>query len=59
MPTHSHEIEPATKKEEKDMMHAVQGDIAVTAARDLDTHAVDYYNDEVEPTDEEYATLRK
>lgn len=51
LPAHDHEIEPATKKDEKEMMYPV------TVAPDLGNGME--LDDEIEPTEEEYLTLRK
>jgi hypothetical protein len=41
-------------------MYALHGhEVDVSAARELHSQGVDYYNDEIEPTEEEYAALRK
>lgn len=56
----NHGIEPVTKKEEKDAMAVVNsnpngGDVTISAAAGYNSP----HDDEIEPTEEEYETLRK
>jgi hypothetical protein len=54
---HDHGIEPATKREEKDALYPVVAAPEITTNNNDGT--VSFDDDEVEPTEEEYLTLRK
>jgi hypothetical protein len=55
LPTHDHSLEPSTAREEKASLQPVYAD--VQDAQHI--RALDLQDDEIEPTEEEYLTLRK